>query len=320
MNELEWEPLTDRQLYRRAHRKVIKLDPPAAERRHRQQREARALARRLSADGMATLRMYATAQDVAAVWDACTVLADAALVPGDERTLDNRRVDALVDLTTGLLDTGRLPGDEPRAVVAPAPTAGGELTDAEADELDDWTRWAIRLADRSTTTATSTNCRAGRPGPVPRQRPTSTDALHPARLPPIADLHLADWPEFDDPARCAEERAEHPEVHPDDLPDDFCDEPPAAARSTTVAPQPDPTSIPETRAVGADERHRAHRPAARRPHRRRRHPAPRTITAGSRRTSSTTPPSGGSSPTPSPGKSSTSAAPATPPPRRSPGT
>ena len=78
MNELELEPLTDRQLYRRAHRKVMKLDPPAAERRHRQQREARALARRLSADGMATLRMYATAQDVAAVWDACTVLADAA--------------------------------------------------------------------------------------------------------------------------------------------------------------------------------------------------------------------------------------------------
>src|SRR6478672_176693 len=35
MNELDFEPLTDRQLYRRAHRKVMKLDPPAAERRYR---------------------------------------------------------------------------------------------------------------------------------------------------------------------------------------------------------------------------------------------------------------------------------------------
>ena len=56
-----------------------------------------------------------------------------------------------MDLTTGLLDTGRLPGDEPEPTVAPVtpgPSVSGELTDAEADELDDWTRWAIELADR----------------------------------------------------------------------------------------------------------------------------------------------------------------------------
>src|SRR6478735_1407069 len=158
MNELEWQPLTDRQLYRRAHRKVMKLDPPAAERRHRQQREARALARRLSADGMATLRMYATAQDVAAVWDACTVLADAAQVPGDERTLDNRRVDALVDLTTGLLDTGRLPGDDEPCTCHTTDRAGGPAPDLDAadqatdnadDEADaaDWAAWSAEFAD-----------------------------------------------------------------------------------------------------------------------------------------------------------------------------
>ena len=62
--------------------------------------------------------MYGTAQDVAAVWDTYTALADAAHTPGDERDLGNRRVDALVDLTQSVLDHGALPYD-----IEPAPPA-----------------------------------------------------------------------------------------------------------------------------------------------------------------------------------------------------
>ena len=146
------EPLTDRQVYRRAHRQVLKLDPPAAERNHRQQRQARTLARRLSADGMATLRMYATAQDVAAVWDTCTLLADAAQIPGDDRDIGNRRVDALVDLLTGVLDTGRLDGCDTAGTAVSTATDEGDLGPADdtddgqaSSSVDDWLRWAAQF-------------------------------------------------------------------------------------------------------------------------------------------------------------------------------
>ena len=149
------EPLTDRQVYRRAHRQVLKLDPPAAERHHRQQRQARTLARRLSADGMATLRMYATAQDVAAVWDTCTLLADAAQVPGDDRDIGNRRVDAFVDLLTGdarhrpTRRERRTPTPRPRRRSAPPttmqPTA--HRRESASCNVDDWLRWAEQFDD-----------------------------------------------------------------------------------------------------------------------------------------------------------------------------
>ena len=157
------EPLTDRQVYRRAHRQVLKLDPPAAERHHRQQRQARTLARRLSADGMATLRMYATAQDVAAVWDTCTLLADAAEVPGDERDIGNRRVDALVDLLTGILDTGQLDGCD-HASTESAPPTEGDGDPGSADDTDDGHASSASTTGCAGPNSSTTNPRAGTRG------------------------------------------------------------------------------------------------------------------------------------------------------------
>lgn len=53
---------------------------------------------------MAELRYHSTATDVQLLWETLTGIASAARTPGDERTLDQRRADALPDLCTAVLD------------------------------------------------------------------------------------------------------------------------------------------------------------------------------------------------------------------------
>lgn len=85
---------------------VIRRDPHGAQDRHEQARERRGVTRRHLPDGMATMTVFSTLPDVAAIHLALTEMSEAARTPDDERTADNRRVDALVDLCGDVLDTG----------------------------------------------------------------------------------------------------------------------------------------------------------------------------------------------------------------------
>lgn len=89
---------------RRCERAIIEVDPHGAEERHERRARERHVSRWPEADGMAGLRVYSTAQDIAVVWEALTGLADAAKTPGDPRDLGNRRVDALVGLCVAAVD------------------------------------------------------------------------------------------------------------------------------------------------------------------------------------------------------------------------
>ena len=55
---------------------------------------------------MGYLKIHAPIQDIAAVWEALTGLADAAKTPGDERTLGQRRIDVFTDIFHSILDRG----------------------------------------------------------------------------------------------------------------------------------------------------------------------------------------------------------------------
>ena len=98
--------ITARTLRRRAERAVIACDPDGAKERHDRRSRERFVSRWAEADGMACLRVYSTAQDIAVVHEALTALADASWTPGDARDLGNRRVDALVDICTDILAGG----------------------------------------------------------------------------------------------------------------------------------------------------------------------------------------------------------------------
>ena len=78
------------------------------------------MSRRHLAEGMALLFIESSAQDIAVVFEACTALGAAARVHGDERTADQRRIDALTDVCRDILDTGRWNPGQP----TPAPPPG----------------------------------------------------------------------------------------------------------------------------------------------------------------------------------------------------
>lgn len=91
---------------RRAGRAVIALDPDGAGDRHRKARVERFVSRRVEADGMARLSVYAPTQDVATIWEAITCCADILKQSGDDRSLGNRRVDALAMVCGDILGAG----------------------------------------------------------------------------------------------------------------------------------------------------------------------------------------------------------------------
>ena len=110
--------VTARTVRRRADRAVITCDPDGAHDRHQRRIRDRYVSRWAETDGMAGLRIYSAAQDIATIYEAVTALADIDRIPGDDRDLGNRRVDALVDICTDVLAGGwqhaGLPARQPR--------------------------------------------------------------------------------------------------------------------------------------------------------------------------------------------------------------
>ena len=119
--------ITAEQLRRRAVRRVIKLDPDGSADRHRKAAADRRITRWTEEDGMAGMTIYAPAQHIAIIWETATTLAYAAKTPGDDRTLGNRRVDALTDLCADILDQQTRPGHHPGP--HPANNAAGDTAD-----------------------------------------------------------------------------------------------------------------------------------------------------------------------------------------------
>ena len=95
---------TYRQVFAACSYRLATFDAPALRRRHRQAVADRRLTRRALTDGMARLSATGTAGQIAAVWEALTLLADTAATADDPRDTGNRRVDALVDLCTYAAD------------------------------------------------------------------------------------------------------------------------------------------------------------------------------------------------------------------------
>ena len=110
--------VTSTTLRRRCERAVIAIDPGGAEERHSRRVRERYVSRWPASDGMAGLAVYSSAQDIAAIHSALTVLADASKRPGDGRDLGNRRVDALVGLCTEVLTARPARGHEGRGHAA----------------------------------------------------------------------------------------------------------------------------------------------------------------------------------------------------------
>ena len=129
------------QLRESCARAVIRCDPRGVDARHRERTRQRRMRRRHLEDGMAGLWVESSAQDISTIWEACTALGQVSRIPGDDRNLDQLRVDALSDVCAHILDTGtwdgtRLPDQQGRRphvqVVVPyeaffGEPAGGDL-------------------------------------------------------------------------------------------------------------------------------------------------------------------------------------------------
>ncbi|UGY93317.1 DUF222 domain-containing protein [Streptomyces gobiensis] len=89
-------------------RAVLKADPEGADQRHQRAREDRAVSHTPAEEGMAWWNAYLPAEDVARMDAAIDTHAQAIKTEDDERTLDQRRADALVDLVNRNTQT---PGD-----------------------------------------------------------------------------------------------------------------------------------------------------------------------------------------------------------------
>ena len=100
--------LTVPQLRSAIRRLEIRVDPAAAEARLRSAREQRCIRLRPAPDAMAWVTAFLPAPDAMAVMTAVDALA-AACAPEDQRGVDARRADALVDAMSYVLDTGTGP-------------------------------------------------------------------------------------------------------------------------------------------------------------------------------------------------------------------
>ena len=85
---------------------IIRRDPHGAQERHENARDRRGITRHSDPDGMGTLKVFSTLPDIAAIHAALTAMSAASKTADDDRTADDRKVDALVDLCTDVLDTG----------------------------------------------------------------------------------------------------------------------------------------------------------------------------------------------------------------------
>ncbi len=90
-------------LKRACSKAVIQIDPEAAERRHKVKRERRHIRLVPMDDSMCLLEVYLPADQALRAYAVLTALAEAARSEGDGRSVDQRRVDALVDALMNVL-------------------------------------------------------------------------------------------------------------------------------------------------------------------------------------------------------------------------
>src|SRR6266508_2482317 len=86
------------ELARAARKAIARLDPDGAQTRHQNRRADRRVVLYPMDDAMAELRAYLPAADATRVYRKVDQAAHAAAGPGDGRTMDQRRADALTDL------------------------------------------------------------------------------------------------------------------------------------------------------------------------------------------------------------------------------
>jgi len=96
-------------------REVLKADPHGAVARHEQARTERQVVFTPAPDGMATLWVVLTATDTRSIYALLDAYARRAASPDDQRTMDQRRADTLVDLLIGTTT--------PTSTTAPASTS-----------------------------------------------------------------------------------------------------------------------------------------------------------------------------------------------------
>ena len=97
------------QFKRSVRRAVVAADARTAQERHAQAALERGVAMTPLEDGMAEIRAVLTAEGAATVMTALSSLAVRHRVPNDERTIDQRRADAIVDLCASALADPGLP-------------------------------------------------------------------------------------------------------------------------------------------------------------------------------------------------------------------
>lgn len=179
------------QLRQRLRRMELLRDPDGARTRHARACADRRVELAPASDAMAWLSAYLPADDAAAIHTSLTALAgDAA--PEDERTLDQRRADALVDLATRWLDAGVHPdgtalttrqGRRPHLVVTASAATLLGLADAPG-ELQGYgpipPEMAQRIAARSTWEPLLASAWNGEPLARSTQRYTPTQSLRDA--------------------------------------------------------------------------------------------------------------------------------------------
>jgi hypothetical protein len=115
-----------------ARRAVAAVDPAGFGERARLARAAKTISRENRGDGTGELRLGMPAEDLQLVWGYVTAKAEEPVAVGDERSMDTRRVDALIDLVRTALHggpsaagpAGTASPDAPDAPTAPGGTGG----------------------------------------------------------------------------------------------------------------------------------------------------------------------------------------------------
>ncbi len=116
--------VTPSQLRQRVRRAALRADPAAAELRARSAARDRHVSRRVEADSQASLFITGPALEITTIWTALDLRATSQYATrADERTLDQRRFDALVDLCRFVpADAGARRGSPAGTRVGLAPT------------------------------------------------------------------------------------------------------------------------------------------------------------------------------------------------------
>jgi hypothetical protein len=171
---------TPGQLRRSTRRVVLRVDPRTADQRHETARAQRLLTLTPLPDGMAELRAITTATVADAVWSAVDRAARAPVSPGDDRTLDARRVDALATAVLGpdmsglraeirvLVPIATLlgAGDEPGELEGHGPLAASQVREIA---FTSGARWRRILTDPASGTFLDVGARTYEP-PAPLAR------------------------------------------------------------------------------------------------------------------------------------------------------